>query len=204
MKPRQRSVAIALLVTLMGIGVLWWGTDGFSAFTAEGARRADILRTPRTLPAVVLEDQDGRAFRLQDYRGKLLAVDFIYTRCTTVCRSLGMAFKQIRDRVPPQALGREFALLSISIDADRDDVDSLKAYGRIYGADSTNWRIARVRSKADLKPLLAAFGIVVIPDGLGGFEHNAALHLLDREGRLVQINDIDQPIVFADRINAWL
>ncbi|MEO6352965.1 MAG: SCO family protein [Burkholderiaceae bacterium] len=191
-------------MTLIGIGVLWCGTDGFSAFTAEGARRADILRAPRTLPAVVLEDQDGRAFRLQDYRGKLLAVDFIYTRCTTVCRSLGMAFKQIRDRVPPQALGRDFALLSISIDADRDDVASLKAYGRIYGADSTNWRIARVRSKADLKPLLAAFGIVVIPDGLGGFEHNAALHLLDRDGRLVQINDIDQPIVFADRINAWL
>lgn len=204
MKPRQRSAAIALLVTLMGIGVLWWGTDGFSAFTAEGARRADILRAPRTLPAVVLEDQDGRAFRLQDYRGKLLAVDFIYTRCTTVCRSLGMAFKQIRDRVPPQALGRDFALLSISIDADRDDGASLKAYGRIYGADSTNWRIARVRSKADLKPLLAAFGIVVIPDGLGGFEHNAALHLLDRDGKLVQISDIDQPIVFADRINAWL
>lgn len=204
MKPRQRSTAIALLVTLIGIGVLWCGTDGFSAFTAEGARRADILRAPRTLPAVVLEDQDGRAFRLQDYRGKLLAVDFIYTRCTKVCRSLGMAFKQIRDRVPPQALGRDFALLSISIDADRDDVASLKAYGRIYGADSTNWRIARVRSKADLKPLLAAFGIVVIPDGLGGFEHNAALHLLDRDGRLVQINDIDQPIVFADRINAWL
>lgn len=204
MKLRQRSVAMTLLVTLMGTGVLWWGTDGFSAFTAEGARRADILRAPRTLPAVVLEDQDGRAFRLQDYRGKLLAVDFIYTRCTTMCRSLGVAFKQIRDRVPPQALGRDFALLSISIDADRDDVTSLKAYGRIYEVDSTNWRIARVRSKADLKPLLAAFGIVVIPDGLGGFEHNAALHLLDRDGKLVQISDIDQPIVFADKINAWL
>lgn len=204
MKRRRRSVASALLVTVLGLGVFCWGTDGFSAFTAEGARRADILRAPRALPAVVLEDQDGRAFRLQDYRGRMLAVDFIYTRCTTICRSQGMAFKQIRDRVPAPALGRDFVLLSISIDVERDGASSLKAYGRTYGADSRHWRIARVRSKADLEPLLAAFGIVVIPDGLGGFEHNAAIHLLGRDGKLAQIGDIDQPIAFADRISAWL
>ncbi len=204
MKPRQRSIASALLVTLLGTGVLWQGTDGFRAFTAEGARRVDILRAPRALPAVVLEDQDGRAFRLQDYQNQLLAVDFIYTRCMTICRNMSRAFKQIRDRVPQQMLGRDFSLLSISIDMDRDDVASLNAYASIYGADSTNWRIARVSSKADLKSLLEAFGIVVIPDGLGGFEHNAAIHLLGRAGKLVQISDIDQPIAFADGISAWL
>ena len=204
MKLSQRSVVATALVTFLGIGVFWWGTDGFSAFTAETARRADILRSPRTLPAVVLEDQDGRAFRLQDYQGRLLAVEFIYTRCTAICRNLGMAFSQIRDHVPQQALGRDFALLSISFDPDRDDAASLKAYGHTYGADGAHWRIARVRSKADLKPLLAAFAITVIPDGLGGFEHNAAIHLVGRDGKLAQIDDIDQPIAFAARIATWL
>lgn len=204
MKLAKRHLASTALVTLLGIGVFWWGTDGLAAFTAETARRVDILRSPRALPAAVLEDQDGRAFRLQDYQGRLLAVEFIYTRCTTICRSLGMAFKQIRDHIPQQALGRDVALLSISFDADRDDPASLKAYGRSYGADGARWRIARVRSKADLELLLAAFGIVVIPDGLGGFEHNAAIHLLGRDGKLAQISDIDQPIAFAEKIAAWL
>ena len=131
-------------------------------------------------------------------------MEFIYTHCTTLCRSLGIAFKQIRDRIPPQALGRDFALLSISFDPDRDDLTSLRAYGQTYGADGTHWRIARVRSAADLKPLLEAFGIVVIPDGLGGFEHNAAIHLVGRDGKLAQISDIDQPIAFAERIATWL
>ncbi|MBC7811595.1 MAG: SCO family protein [Burkholderiales bacterium] len=198
------SLAATMLVSLLGIGVFWWGTDGLAAFTAETARRVDILRSPRTLPATVLEDQDGRAFRLQDYQGRLLAVEFIYTRCKTICRSLGMAFRQIRDHVPQQALGRDFALLSISFDAERDDPTSLKAYGHTYGADGAHWRIARVRSKADIKPLLEAFGIVVIPDGLGGFEHNAAIHLLGRDGKLAQISDIDQPISFAKKIVTWL
>lgn len=204
MKPGQRSVAATALVTLLGIGVFWWGTDGFAAFTAETARRVEVLRAPRALPAAVLEDQEGRVFTPQEYQGRLLAVEFIYTRCTTICRSLGMAFRQIRDRVPPQALGRDFALLSISFDAERDDPASLQAYGRAFGADGEYWRIARVRSKADLAPLLAAFGVVVIADGLGGFEHNAAIHLLGRDGKLAEINDIEQPAAFVERIGKWL
>ena len=200
----KRSFAASTLVTFLGIGVFWWGTDGLVAFTAETARHVDILRSPRRLPAVVFEDQDGRAFSLQDYQGRLLAVEFIYTRCTTICRSLGMAFRQIRDHVPQRALGRDFALLSISFDADQDNAASLKAYGHTYGADGAHWRLARVRSKADLKPLLDAFGVVVIPDELGGFEHNAAIHLVGRDGKLTQISDIDQPLAFAERIAAWL
>jgi protein SCO1 len=202
-KRAGRSVVVTVLMTILGIGALWHSTDGFAAFTAEAARRAEILRSPRLLPSAVLEDQDGRTFSLQDYRGKLLAVEFIYTRCSTICRSLGMAFKQIRDHVPQAMLGSDFALLSISFDAARDDTASLKAYSDAHGADSRHWRIARVRNAADLQQLLDAFGVVVIPDGLGGFEHNAAIHLLDRSGRLGLISDIDEPILFADRIAQW-
>ena len=200
MKAGRASLVASGLVTLLGFGVFWSATDGFTAFTAETARRAEILRSPRSLPATALEDQDGRRFSLQDYQGRLLAVEFIYTRCTTICRSLGMAFRQVRERLPAQALGREVALLSISFDAARDDPPSLKAYGQAFGADGAHWRIARIHSPAEVAPLLAAFGVVVIADGLGGFEHNAAIHLLGRDGRLAQISDINQPLEFADRI----
>jgi protein SCO1/2 len=200
----KRSIAATTLVTVLGSGALWWGTDGLTAYTAEAARRADVLRAPRALPAATLEDQDGRAFSLQDYEGRLLAVEFIYTRCATVCRSLGAAFKQVRDRVPAQALGRDFALVSISFDPRRDDPASLAAYGRSFGADGTHWRIARVRDETELRAVLEAFGIVVIPDGLGGFEHNAAIHLVGRDGKLAQISDLDEPAPFAERIETLL
>lgn len=203
MKLAGRGVVMTVLVAILGVGALWRSTDGFAAFTAEAARRAEVLRVPRQLPAAALEDQDGRAFSLQDYRGKLLAVEFIYTRCSTICRELGVAFRQIRDRVPPSMLGSGFAMVSISFDPVRDDPRSLKAYGEAFGADGRHWRVARVRDATDLERLLDAFGVVVIPDGLGGFEHNAAIHLLDRGGRLVSIDDIDEPVAFADRIAQW-
>jgi protein SCO1 len=46
--------------------------------------------------------------------------------------------------------------------------------------------------------LLKAFGVTVIPDGAGGFVHNAALHVVDRQGRLIAIFDIGEELqVFA-------
>jgi protein SCO1 len=116
---------------------------------------------------------------------------------------LGMAFRQIRDRLPAQTMQRDFAMLSISFDPQRDDLSSLKAYGNTYGADGKHWRIARVQNAADLKTMLSAFGVVVIPDGLGGFEHNAAIQLIGRNGKLIRIVDIDNPLQFADRIATW-
>lgn len=204
MNPVKRGVVTTALVTLLGSWFFWWGTDGFTAFTAETARRVEILHSPRPLPTVTLEDQDGNKFSLQDYKGRLLAVDFIYTSCTTLCQSMGMIFKQIRDLIPQESLGRDFALISISFDPDHDDTASLKKYGQAYGADGKIWRIARVPDKTELKSLLDAFGIVVIPDEFGGYEHNTALHLVGRDGRLRLITDIDKAAPFAEQVVSLL
>ncbi len=202
MQPRQRAFIITTLILLLGIGVFWYGTDGFTAWTAETARRGEILRSPRPLPSVTLEDQDGHLFKLQAYQGQLLAVEFIYTRCQTICRVQGMVFKQIRDQIPASMLGRTFSLLSISFDPQHDDPPNLKAYADRFGADGTSWRIARVKDPSELAALLTAFGIVVIDDGMGGFEHNAAIHLLDRDGMLRWISDFDAPDPFVEQLLA--
>jgi protein SCO1/2 len=117
---------------------------------------------------------------------------------------MGMIFKQIRDQIPKESLGRDFTLISISFDPEHDDPANLKKYGETYGADGKIWRIARVSDKAQLKSLLDAFGIIVIPDEFGGFEHNAALHLVDRDGRLRLISDIDKAVPFAEQVVALL
>lgn len=200
----KRGLATSLLVATLGSSLLWFGTDGLAAFTSEAARRNAVLSQPRPLPAALLEDQDGRPFRLQDYRHKLVAVEFIYTRCVTMCSALGAGFRLIRDSIPAAALGRDVALVSISFDPQNDTPERLKAYARRYGADGHGWRIARVRDEAELAALLATFGITVIPDGAGGFEHNAAIHLLDRSGQLALIADYNQPLTFATHLRTLL
>ena len=197
-----RAVLASALAGIAGAAVLWQATDGLSAFTAESARRAEVLRSPRALPAAMLQDQDGALFSLDDYHGRLLAVEFIYTRCETVCLSLGAAFRQIRDRILPQALGHDFALLSLSFDPAHDQPAQLRDYARRFGADGRHWRVARVPDEAALGALLERFGVVVIPDGRGGFEHNAAIHLIDRAGRLARIADLEDVHGFVASVEA--
>lgn len=195
-----RAGFATLAILLAAAGTFWWGTDGLRAFTAEAARREQVLRSPMPIPAVAFEDQDGRRFTLDEYRGRRVAVEFVYTRCASICRSLGAAFRQMRDAVPADRLGADFALLSLSFDRARDDPAALKAWAFANGADGRHWRIARIADEAQLEALLGAFGVVVIPDGLGGYEHNAAIHLLDADGRLVRISDIEEPRRFLAEI----
>jgi protein SCO1/2 len=185
-----RSALCALLVLCLGSAGLWAGTDGLRAFTSEQARRLAVQRTPRPVPDVVLQDQDGRAFGLGDYRGRKLLVDFVYTRCRSICGALGAGFQRLSHDLPPAPDAA--MLLTISFDPQADTPTALKRYAQRFSADASVWRIARPQDEATLAALLRTFEVVVVPDAYGEFQHNAALHLVDEGGRLVRIFGYDE------------
>jgi protein SCO1/2 len=184
-------VSAALL--LAGAVALAGATDGFQAFTTETARRVAVRRQPADLPAVALENQSGARFTLADLRGTWLLVDFIYTRCPTFCTALGADFARLQSQLArPIAQGR-VQLLSISFDPTHDPPSQLAAYlGRFRGRSMMGWQAARPLTSDGLQQLTAAFGITVITDQRGGYTHNAAIHLVDPEGRLVDIFDLGE------------
>ena len=189
----RRTAIASLVIGAAGAAVFWHGTDGLRAITSEQARRLSIARHPRVLPPVVLEDQDGQKFTLATYRGRPVALDFIYTQCKSVCTLLSAALQRL-DRAERSWLGEDrMQLVSISFDPARDTPVRLSEYAARYGADGRGWRFARVHDAHDLARLLDAFGVVVVADGAGDFQHNAAIHVLDRDGRLARVLDVDTP-----------
>jgi protein SCO1/2 len=189
----MRGIGAAIAVLLTGSAVLWQATDGLQALTTESARRLAVERAPRTLHDPLLQDQFGRGFRLSDYRGRRLLVQFIFTRCATLCLALGDDFARIAQALPPDRLGRDVSLVSISFDPAHDGVEQLADYAARFGADGEGWRMARIADAAELPRLLDDFGVVVIPDPDFGFQHNAAQHLVDPAGRLARIFDYGDP-----------
>lgn len=184
---------LPLLAVVLGAGIaaLAWETEGFRVVTSAGARQLDIERNPRPLPDVRLVDQDGHVFSLSAYRGKPVLVDFIYTRCPTICSVLGDDFQRVMHLV--SGAGPQIDLLSISFDLQNDDREALKLYGERFGATAPRWRIAAPADSRGLAALLQSFGVVVIPDGMGGFIHNSAVYLVDAQGRLARLLDPDAP-----------
>ena len=186
-----RSALPALLVGALGVLALGGATDGFQAFTSEQARRLEVARQPKAPPPVVLEDQDGRRFRLSDYAGRVVLVDFVYTQCRSLCRIAGALVQPLARSLAQEGLAGDVMLVTISFDPARDAPAVLRAYAQKLGADPAHWRFARPADPAQMPALLKAFGVVVLADDNGEFQHNGAMHLLARDGRLTAIYDYE-------------
>ena len=105
----------------------------------------------------------------------------------------GGEFARLQDRLARPIADDKVVLLSISFDPARDGPEQLAAYQQRSGSRGAGWIAARPATPAALDALMRAFGVTAIPDGLGGFVHNAAIAVVDPEGRLVAIMDWDAP-----------
>lgn len=188
----MRTAIVCVLLALGGYASAAWLTHDFQAWTAEGARRLDVALEPVPTPALDVEGPaDARqplSALLADGRS-VTVVDFFYTRCETVCLSLGSTFQQMQSALQEDGRASRVKLLSIGFDP-RDGTGDLRAYAARLHADPKHWRFVRAADGKTVARLLAAFQVTVVPDGRGDFEHNAALLVVDARGRLVRVFDI--------------
>lgn len=184
-----RTLCASAAVALAGAVALYAATDAGRAFTTESARRIAVRAHPVEIPAVALQTQRGARIDLGALQGRWLLVDFIYTRCASYCGALGSEFSELQDRLAGPLARRQVALLSITFDAAHDSPAQLAAYLRRSRSRGDGWIAARPVGETELARLEHAFGVTVVPDRTGGYVHNAAIHLVDPRGRLVEIFD---------------
>jgi protein SCO1/2 len=81
------------------------------------------------VPDVTLLDQDGRPVRVVSelLRGHTVAVNFVFTTCTTICRPMAAIFGRLQDELGGR-YGKEIRLVSITLDPETDTPDRLKAF----------------------------------------------------------------------------
>lgn len=109
------------------------------------------------IPDVELLDQDGRKvhFYTDLVKGKVVAVNFIFTTCTTICPPLGATFARVQRELGARA-GRDVHLISISVDPATDTPERLKAWGAKFHA-AEGWTFVTGR-KPQVDELLRALG----------------------------------------------
>ncbi len=188
---RTNLASIALIAA--GIALFSATTDGLRAFTSEAARRVAVHERPVMIPAVALETHTGERINLADLRGRWLLVDFIYTRCNTLCLTLGSDFARLEDELAELIARDEVRLLSISFDPSNDSPRELAAYLERFHRRGSGWLAARPDANGGLAELTRRFGVTVVPDGFGGYTHNSAVHVVDPQGRIVEILDAGAP-----------
>lgn len=186
-----RTLLASLILLVAGIGVLVAATNGFRAYTTETARRINVREHPSVIPPLLLQNASGEHISFDELRGRWLLIDFIYTRCKTYCSVQGGVFARLQQQLSEPIAAGKVVLLSISFDPVHDNPDALTNYQRIQSAHGAGWIAARPLNDAELATLMQAFGVIVVPDGLGRFVHNAAIAVVNPDGKLVAILDWD-------------
>lgn len=194
-----RTVLATVTVALAGVAAFAQLTHGFNALTAETARRDAVERAPVDVPELPGTDQFGRVHGLltdldrADQAPRVTIVDFIYTRCESVCSALGSAFQQLQAEIQIRHVEDKVRLLTVSFDPTHDTPETMVAYARRMHADPAIWTMMSPTRPEQLPRALAAFGIVVVPAPPDQLQHNAAFHVVDAQGRLVRIVDLNDP-----------
>ena len=150
----------------------------------------EALRGPRRLavgqpiPDFTLTDQQGRALHFRQFAGKVVAINFVYTRCALpeYCvrstNNFGVIQKQFQKR-----LGKDLVLLTVTFDPVHDRPEILRNYANTWKADPENWRFL-TGAVGDVQRVCDLFGVNYVPDE-GLFVHSLHSAIVDRDGKLV-------------------
>ena len=155
-------------------------------------------------PNVTLTTQDGREVRFYDdlVKGKIVAIDLIYTTCRYACpletARLAQVQKILGDRV-----GRDVFFYSITIDPDHDTPAVLKDYAEKYHA-GPGWLFLTGKA-ADIELISRKLGLYTEPDPANKDGHTPSL-LVGNEatGQWMRNSALDNPGFLARTIGDWM
>lgn len=144
-----------------------------------------------------LINQDGKAIRIHDYKGKALLLTFIYTRCQDPgqCTLMSSNFATIDQELQKQSeLYQKTHLLSISFDSDYDTSKVLRSYGAAYTGKYTDetfahWEFAS-GSADEVKGIAKFFGMRYFQDSSSGKEqviHSLRTALIGADSKIVKV-----------------
>jgi protein SCO1/2 len=142
------------------------------------------LEVGQKVPDFTLIDQARQRVAFSSLAGKLVVVNFVYTRCALpqFCLLVSNHFGVLQKRFQKE-LGRDLVLLTITFDPERDTPEALAAYAAQWKADAKTWHFL-TGPVADVRKVCALFGVEYFPDE-GLMNHSLRTALIDRSGTIV-------------------
>ena len=156
---------------------------------ADNGQKLRLPPTPEKLaigaavPDFTLTDQSSKPVHLADFRGRVVALNFVYTRCPLpdVCPRLCAGFARLQKRFA----GRDLALLSVTLDPQYDTPEVLAGYAKIWRADLARWHFL-TGALEDVQRVAGRFGIISWPEE-GLLTHTSETAVIARDGKLVAL-----------------
>jgi protein SCO1 len=178
----RAPLVLALAIMVLGLPAAAMMLKELSPRTAPVASEAQPLPKIALAPGFTLTSQDGAEVSLAKLRGKVVAVTFIFTRCTTTCPVLTPMMSLVQDRLGGD-FGSKIAFASITIDPEHDTPEMLKLYAQMYGADVAGWSFL-TGPPSVIADLTRRYGVFAGKDANADIEHTFLTSIIDQRGTI--------------------
>ena len=149
---------------------------------AEPAAQEQELPKIAPAPEFALISQDGASVKLADYRGKVVAVTFIFTLCADTCPVLTPMMSFVQDQLGAN-FGEKIHFVSITVDPERDTPEVLKEYAQAFGANLSCWSFLTGTPDA-IRDVTLRYGIFAAKTANGSIDHTFLTSIIDQRGIL--------------------
>lgn len=174
---RLQGLVLALLVA--GAALAGW------AFIKGGPVESGLERFQQ-VPAFQLTGSDLKPFSSASLDGKVWVASFVFTTCKNSCPMLTSQMKRLAESLPA---GDRYALVSFTVDPDKDTPQAMAKYARDLGVEDPRWAFLS-GSKPALKSLIQeGFKLSAEPGermtderGHPDILHSSKLVLVDKHG----------------------
>jgi protein SCO1 len=145
---------------------------------------AALLTPGQQVPDFSLTDQSKRSVSLHEFAGKVVALNFIYTRCPLpdYCYRFSNNFGRLQKRFADR-MGRDLVLLTITFDPVHDQPETLATYARTWKANPDAWHFL-TGTPEDVRRVCDWFGMEFWSDE-ALMTHTLHTVIIDRQGKLV-------------------
>lgn len=110
--------------------------DSVSVVEKNGRTTADTIW--HHVKNISFTNQLGKKVSINDLSGKIIVLDFFFTRCPTICPALAKSMKRLQDSFKKNDTSI-VQFLSVSIDPVHDSVQQLRKFADRYNADNDTW-----------------------------------------------------------------
>jgi protein SCO1/2 len=176
--------------TLRGVRKVGFSELSPPAAAAAAASGFELLKPGDPVPDQAFVDERGRSRRLSDWRGRAVAVTFIYTRCPipTFCPLMDRHFAAVQKTIlEDRSLNGRVQLLSVTFDPAYDTPPVLRAHAQKVGAESDTWTFL-TGERDDIDRFAARLGVSVVREqNPADITHNLRTAVIDANGRLEQV-----------------
>jgi len=147
------------------------------------------------IPDVSLTDESGRTVRFRSdlANGRTVAVNFIFTSCTTICSPMSGTFAKVETLLGK----RDARLISVTLDPETDTPERLAAWKKKFGGRAA-WTLL-TGAKDDIDTLGKALGVFT-PDRVS---HTPMVVVFnDASGRMTRVNGLANAQAIVDAIDS--